>query len=142
MTVPTRIFTVAETHAGVGPRHDVEVEHPYTCTCGEQYTQVQYAAACRKCRYYSLGERCLYVTDERTGEIVWGRLPTEEEIVEYEAEAEIIRQETLERIAYLREEGELYEALMADRRAAEEAAEAELAEDILYDIQDMMMGAK
>jgi hypothetical protein len=84
----------------------------------------------------------LYVTDERTGEIVWGRLPTEEEIVEYEAEAEIIRQETLERIAYLREEGELYEALMADRRAAEEAAEAELAEDILYDIQDMMMGAK
>jgi hypothetical protein len=42
----------------------------------------------------------------------------------------------------LREEGELYEALMAETWKAEARAERELAEDILYDIQDMMMGAK
>jgi hypothetical protein len=138
-------MTVTETPniAIAGTLTDIDgVEYPFICTCGEQYTEIWYAATCRKCRYYSLGERCLYVIDDRTGEIVWGREPTDEETARYEAQAELVHQETLERIAMLREEGELYEALMAETWKAEARAERELAEDILYDIQDMMMGAK
>ena len=137
--VTTRYVTVLPIPA-VGPRQYAEVEYPYGCSCGEQYRAVHYAAACRKCRTYSLGGRCLYVTDERTGEIVWGRLPTEEEVAEYEAQAEVEREEWLNELAYLKGEGERYERLEAERREAEAQAERELLEDILFDIQDGLMG--
>ena len=137
--VTTRYVTVLPIPA-VGPRQYAEVEYPYGCSCGEQYRAVHYAVACRKCRTYSLGGRCLYVTDERTGEIVWGRLPTEEEVAEYEAQAEVEREEWLNELAYLQGEGERYERLEAERREAEAQAERELLEDILYDIQDGLMG--
>ena len=138
--VTTRYVTVAETLAVVGPREYAVVEYPYECACGEQYREVGYAATCRKCRVYSLGGRCLYVTDTRTGEIVWGRLPTQDEVAEYEADAAVEREEWLNELAYLKGEGERYERLEAERREAAAQAERELMEDILYDIQDGLMG--
>ena len=138
--VTTRYVTVAATLAVVGPREYAEVEYPYGCSCGEQYRAVEYAVACRKCRTYSMGGRCLYVTDERTGEIVWGQVPTVAEQMEYEAQAELDREVWLDELAYLQGEGERYECLEAERREAEAQAERELMEDILYDIQDSLMG--
>ena len=140
--VTTRYVTVAETLAVVGPREYAVVEYPYECSCGEQYREVEYAATCRKCRTYSLGGRCLYVTDERTGEIVWGRLPTQDEVAEYEDDAAAEREEWLNELAYLKGEGERYERLEAERRAAEAKAERELLEDILYLTQDELSGVR
>jgi hypothetical protein len=60
----------------------------YECSCGELYSAIDHAVSCRKCRNYSMGSRCLYVTDTRTDAIVWGRLPTPAEVEQYVAEME------------------------------------------------------
>ena len=110
----------------MGPRQYTEVamslEYPYECSCGEQYQAIEYAVACRKCRVYSLGNRCLYVTDLRSEEM--------------ERQAE----ETRDYIAMCEEAGPRYERIMAGR--AEEAAlrSAEERMDNLYLIQDGLMG--
>ena len=100
-----RFVTVLSTLAEVGPRQYAEVEYPYECSCGEQYQAIEYAVACRKCRVYSLGNRCLYVTDLRTDEMVWGQEPTEDELVEYTAEMERQAEETRDYIAMCEETG-------------------------------------
>ena len=138
--VTTRLVTVPETLAVVWPREYAVVEYPYECSCGEQYREVGYAATCRKCRVYSLGGRCLYVTDIRTGEIVWGRLPTQDEVAEYEADAAAEREEWLNELAYLKGEGERYERLEAERMAAEAEVARNQALDTLYAIQDALEG--
>ena len=127
----------------VGPRQYAEVgmsDYPYECSCGEQYQAIEYAVACRKCRVYSLGNRCLYVTDLRTDEMVWGQEPTAEELVEYTAEMERQAEETRDYIAMCEKTGPRYERIMAER--AEEAARrlAEERMDNLYLIQDGLMG--
>ena len=109
----------------------------YECACGESYNSINAAAVCRKCRVYSVFGYCTHVIDQRTGEVVHGTEPTEQE---YEAAA--LEWESMRAIE--RKEAELWEA---ERRAEEahyfemlerEAAEAE--EDAIWDIQDKLMG--
>ena len=100
----------------------------YECACGEAFAHVHHAAGCRKCRNYTWAGYCTHVTDVRTGEVVYGRRPTEEE--DRAAEA-------------------AYNARMAEERAELEAAEARwraeareeaewAAEAPLWDIQDRL----
>lgn len=42
----------------------------FECSCGENYTNIAAARACRKCRVY-LGHSCEEVVDVRHGGIVW-----------------------------------------------------------------------
>jgi len=139
-TATTRPVTVLSTLVEIGPRQYANVEYPYECSCGETYREAEYAAACRKCRVYSLGGRCLYVTDIRSVDIVWGRLPTAEEEVEYIAEMEREEEETRDFIAMCQKEGPRYERIMAEQTAATAVVARELLVDQMYDIQDQLMG--
>jgi len=100
----------------------------YECACGELFRTIDHAATCRKCRNYTWAGYCTHVTDIRTGAVVDGRRPTEEE--DRAAEA-------------------AYNARMAEERAEFEAAEARrgveareaaewAAEALLWDIQDRL----
>ena len=70
----------------------------FECSCGELYLSVDAAATCRKCRNYCVFGYCTHVVDIRTDEVVWGEVPSQEE---YEAQAEIARQQWEEERAYL-----------------------------------------
>ena len=83
----------------------------FECGCGEQYDTVAAAASCRKCRSYSVFGWCTHVTDLRTGDVVWGEKPSQEE---YEAQLAFAQVEWAEEKAYYdaleqmhREEAEL-----------------------------------
>ena len=123
-----------------GRRDSVLTAYPYECSCGEQYRQVTYAVSCRKCRVYSMGGRCLYVHDTRTGELVYGRLPTAEEEVEYVEEMEREAEETRDYIAMCEESGERYERIMAEQVAEAARLARVQAIDAMYAIQDELMG--
>ena len=140
MTPSTRYVTVSGTTAAVGPRQYALVEYPYECSCGEEYRKVAYAVSCRKCRVYSMGGRCLYVHDVRTGELVYGRLPTADEEAEYMVEMEREAEETRDFIAMCEKEGQRYERIMADRAAEAAATAADLDMDQMHDLQDQLMG--
>jgi hypothetical protein len=140
--VTTRYVTVLGTLAEMGPRQYAVVEYPYECACGEEYREVEYAATCRKCRTYAPAGRCTHVTDTRTGEVVWGTEPTEEEVAEHEEVMLAQREEWLDELARMQGEGERYERLEAERRAAEAQAERELIEDIMYLAQDELSGLR
>jgi len=108
---------------------------PFECACGECFRTISAAAGCRKCRNYCVFGYCTHVIDQRTGEVVHGTEPTEEEYNEALLEWEKARE--LERL-----EMEQWEA---DQRAEEirffeaRAREAaELAEDQLWDIQERL----
>ena len=115
-------------------------DYCFECSCGERYRQAAHAVSCRKCRVYSYGGRCLYVVDTRTGDLVYGRFPTEEEVEEYEAIAAIEREECRRYIALCEEEGELYEQIMAERAALAAVVAANLHIDQMYMVQDELMG--
>ena len=70
----------------------------FECSCGEHYNSVAAAASCRKCRNYCVFGWCTHVVDLRTGKVVWGEEPSQEE---YEAQAEIARQKWEEEREYL-----------------------------------------
>ena len=140
MTATARFVTIPETLVAVGPRQMALVEYPYDCSCGESYREVAHALSCRKCRNYSVGGRCIYIEDTRTGELVWGRYPTQEEHDEYEAEAAEERVAWERRMAMFYQEGELYEQIVAEQAAAAALAARELAIDQLYMVQDQLMG--
>ena len=70
----------------------------FECSCGELSLSVDAAATCRKCRNYCVFGYCTHVVDIRTDEVVWGEVPSQEE---YEAQAEIARQQWEEERAYL-----------------------------------------
>jgi regulator of protease activity HflC (stomatin/prohibitin superfamily) len=100
----------------------------YECACGEMFRTIDHAATCRKCRNYTWAGYCTHVTDVRTGEVVYGRRPTEEEdraaAAAYNA-----------RVAEERAELDAEEA----RWRAEAQEEAEwAAEAPLWDIQDRL----
>ena len=109
----------------------------YECACGEMYSSIEAASFCRKCRNYCVFGYCTHVTDIRTDEVVAGKEPTREEY-----EAAVIRCEE-ERI---REEEEYKQWRAAEdaREAAEaaaiEEARIERAEQVIWDIQDNLMG--
>ena len=108
-------------------------EYPFECACGENFRMVHHARHCRKCRNYCVFGYCTHVTDLTTGQVVWGKEPTEEE---YEAAArqyEIYLE--MDRRDREREELE-WKAAQAAEKAAVELAALELAEDQLWDIQD------
>ena len=117
---------------------------PFECSCGEQFTNVYAASTCKKCRTYSVWGYTKYVTDLRTGEIVYGAEPAEGEFEAALAEAEIRwaeeRAEFELEMQMWRQEGELYEAEMQRQREEEARREADEAEDTLWDIQDAMEG--
>ena len=115
-------------------------DYRFECSCGERFLQITHAVSCRKCRVYSLGNTCLYVVDVLSDELVYGRFPTQEEVVEYEAAAAIEREETRRYIALCEEEGELYEQIMAERAAEAAIVAAELAIDQMYMVQDELSG--
>ena len=90
----------------------IAMGYSFECPCGELLRTVELARTCRKCRKYSYFPG-RYVIDAKTGEVVYGTLPTDEEIKEAYARAEA------------REAAE--EAFWAEV-AAEQAAEAAAAE--------------
>jgi len=96
----------------------------YECACGEMFRTIDHAATCRKCRNYTWAGYCTHVTDVRTGAVVDGRRPTEEEDRAAEAAYNA-------RIAEEQAEWE------ADQAAAREEADW-AAEALLWDIQDRL----
>ena len=50
----------------------------FECPCGELLRTVELARTCRKCRKYSSFPG-RYVTDAKTGEVVYGTVPTAQE---------------------------------------------------------------
>ena len=91
----------------------------FECSCGELYSSVAAAASCRKCRNYCVFGWCTHVTDLRTGEVVWGEEPSQEEYAEARAAAEAKWEEEREYLDMLErqdreeweeEEWEVYEA--------------------------------
>ena len=54
-------------------------EFPYGCNCGEQYSNMNAARFCRKCRtYLPEGQNTGEVVDMRTGVVVWAGVQPEE----------------------------------------------------------------
>lgn len=117
----------------------------FECCCGEQFSNVHAAATCKKCRVYSVWGYTKYVTDLRTGEVVYGELPSEEEYSEAVAAANERWEEERKEWEFQKqmwlEQGDLYEAEMARREAEEAQRRSEEEEDTLWDIQDDLMQA-
>ena len=107
----------------------------YECACGEAFAHVHHAAACRKCRNYTWAGYCTHVTDVRTGAVVWGQRPTEEE--DRAAEAAYNARMAEERAEIERLEAEYQAELRAAIQLAEEEAEW-ASEAPLWDIQDRL----
>lgn len=114
----------------------------FECSCGERFNNVASASVCKKCRSYSLFGYTKYVIDLRSGDVVHGELPSDEEY--QEADAEFERQELLTKL-----ENQLWEQENARALAQYEAEMQELAEraaqkrceddeDALWDIQDRL----
>ena len=83
--------------------------YSFECPCGELLRSIAAARTCRKCRSYShFGGR--YVINAATGELVYGTLPSEQEVAEANAREEA--REAADRA---------YQAEMDSRRASEEA---------------------
>jgi len=111
-------------------------EFPFECACGECFRTIQAAAVCRKCRNYSVFGYCTHVIDQRTGDVVHGTEPTEEEYevaaLEWESFRAIERKEMeMQRLEW-EEERELRRLQKAEARLVAE-------EDRLWDIQDRLM---
>ena len=66
----------------------IAMGYSFECPCGELLRTVELARTCRKCRKYSYFPG-RYVVDAKTGEVVYGTLPTDEETKEAYARAEI-----------------------------------------------------
>ena len=114
----------------------------FGCSCGEQYNSITAAYHCRKCRNYCVFGYCTHVVDLRTGEVVAGEEPSQEEYAAKVAEMEPIwaeerRQLQLE-MQMWRQEGELYEAEMQRQREEAARRQAEEEEDILWDVQERL----
>jgi len=107
----------------------------FECACGEQYREVQAAARCRKCRTYTYFGYCTHVTDTRTGEVVWGEEPTEEQ----EEQARVAHEQRMEQEReWLKEEEARWEAERQQYFLQKELEAAELAEDQMWDIQERL----
>lgn len=119
---------------------------PFECSCGESFSSLRYASSCRKCRSYCVFGYCTHVVDTRSGEVVWGKEPTQEEYAAAELEASARWEEERKQLEWERQmwqrEGELYEAELA--RQAEEARLVALAvrQDQLWAVQDQLMGIR
>jgi len=107
----------------------------YECACGEIFRTIGHAATCRKCRNYTWAGYCTHVTDVRTGAVVWGQRPTEEE--DRAAEAAYNARMVEERAELERLEAEYQAELRAFIQQAEEDAQWAL-EAPLWDIQDRL----
>lgn len=116
--------------------------YPFECCCGEHFSSAYAASTCKKCRTYSVWGYTKYVTDLRSGEIVYGEEPAEGEFEAALAEAEIRwaeeREELELEMQMWRQEGELYEAEMQRQREEAEQRRAEEEEDILWDEQERL----
>ena len=116
----------------------IEDGYRFECPCGELCRTVEGALFCRKCRTYSYFPG-RYVIDIAKDEVVYGTLPTDDE-VRWATEEYISNRK--------REEEELaaYEAeYAADMLVAAEkvaAAKVEASEDALYWLQDSLMGIR
>lgn len=62
----------------------------FSCSCGELYLSVEAAAGCRKCRNYCVFGYCTHVVDTRTGDVVWGEEPSQEEYDAQLAYADVV----------------------------------------------------
>lgn len=109
----------------------------FECCCGERYNNVGAASVCKKCRSYSVWGYTKYVVNTLTEEVVYGEMPTDEEYANAAAEqrwcdelAEEIRQEWWDQL-------DVEEALMLEQLRIRQAEEAE---DLLWDLQDQLMG--
>ena len=100
----------------------------YECACGENFQTIAHAATCRKCRNYTWAGYCTHVTDVRTGEVVHGRRPTEEEDRAAEAAHN----------ARMAEERAELEALEARLQAEMEEEAAWAAEAGMWEMQDRL----
>jgi hypothetical protein len=114
----------------------------FECCCGEQFNNVAAASTCKKCRNYSVWGYTKYVIDLRTGEVVWGTMPTDEEYAAQVARMEPIWEEERQQLQFeiqmWRQEGELYEAEMQRQREEAARRQAEEEEDILWDEQERL----
>ncbi len=112
------------------------------CSCGELYRSVASAIHCRKCRNYCVFGYCTHVVDIRTGEVVAGKVPSQEEYRQAAMAAaarwEEERKEFEASIEMESQSGPAWEEhLVLTRQQSEEEKEEEL-----WDIQDTMMGVQ
>jgi len=66
----------------------IAMGYRFECPCGELLRTVELARTCRKCRKYSYFPG-RYVVDAKTGEVVYGTLPSDEETKEAYAVAAV-----------------------------------------------------
>ena len=129
-------MTNVTANATINPLTFLEGYH-FECACGESYNSIRAASSCRKCRNYSIFGYCTHVIDQRTGEVVHGTAPTEEEYEVAALEWESMR-------AIERKEAEMWEAerRAEEARLMEEQAQkaVEQEEDLIWEIQDRLMG--
>ena len=100
------------------------------------------ASTCKKCRTYSVWGYTKYVTDLRTGEIVYGAEPAEGEFEAALAEAEIRwaeeRAEFELEMQMWRQEGDLYETELQRQREEAARRQSEEEEDQMWDEQERL----
>jgi hypothetical protein len=116
----------------------------FECCCGERFNNVGAASVCKKCRNYSVWGYTKYVTNTKTGEVVYGEMPTDEEYAKAEVEAEKRWDEEARELAEWKAEQDAeYEHYLLEEAAKKEAAAKaakEEEEDWLFWIQDKMLG--
>jgi len=114
----------------------IAMGYSFECPCGELLRTVELARTCRKCRKYSYFPG-RYVVDAKTGEVVFGTFPTDEETKEAYAAAAV--QEAAEAAYWVELEAkQAAEAVAAEALRIEEVFWAEffkydtLAEELGY----------
>lgn len=112
----------------------------FECCCGERFNNVGAASVCKKCRSYSVWGYTKYVINTETDEVVHGELPSEEEYAKAEeAATKRWEEEAREFEEWKAEQDAEYEHYLLKEAAKKEAAE-EAEEDLLFELQDKMLG--
>ena len=78
--------TIISEHINAYDAESIAGGFVYECSCGERFENAVYAHNCRKCRNYCVFGYCTHVIDIRTGEVVMGKEPSEEEYAEESGE--------------------------------------------------------
>jgi len=121
--------TIISEHINAYDAESIAGGFVYECSCGERFENAVYAHNCRKCRNYCVFGYCTHVIDIRTGEVVMGKEPSEEEYAEA-SEAAHMRWEAE------RAEVERWEAEMRREEEAQMMQAQDEEEELLWDIQD------
>lgn len=116
----------------------IENGYRYECSCGELCRTIEYAVMCRKCRTYSFFPG-RYVIDICKDEVVYGTLPTEEEVREATEEYNSRR---VQEEADLQAQEAAWAIELEEAGRKQAAVKIEKREDALYWLQDSLMGIR